>query len=1353
MQNEAIWFFQHSKKAQGFNFSRSKKSSFFRKPLLLYFFEYFCRVFMLIKFFVMKKIIYFVLVLCFTNIFSFAQEKYAVLIIGDCTDRGNHVPPTDKWNGGQYEPPQGPNRFWNDTYLMWEMLQAKGFNRENIFVLFNDGVDCHPENPRYRPPTNVTVVNGRADLSNVTNIFEGLRYGTNGMPVVTEDDFLFVWVFDHGGYSNGHSSIYLINGQILYDTDFASLVNPIPAHRKAFWMQQCHSGGFADDLTAHNTVFISATQAEQLGFDADNKTNQNAFQEENEIFNGYPYKHGEFNFHMLSVVNQKSPTHQLSYNEEPYTNGNTDSDSFISMNEAYQWLINHSSRTTAAGLYEHIESEDPVYDDIGSIGNHMSFEYPTLLFDDITNNETHRGIIGVSKDLVISSGQTLTFVGTSNVTLCNSSRIVIEPGASLVISGNVSFYGTDNNLLEIHGELIQNNGSSLSFTNMQVTSYASDFSIAGAHFTNTELKYRPFGSSAIAQSTSLTGNITVRNCQFDNPTKSFAILIENSRDFDINGNTVSRCTNNGICIRNCGNVSSGNNLRRNIRNNEISGCSSAGLVFYASTGNIYMNKIHDNGTGVKLLNRCNILNFSGNCDALSAEQTQHIFDNNSVEIYITSNCYPLNMHYNSINKTNVGNTPFVYFDNIISYYQNERGVIDLSKNEWGVGFNPNIHLHSTTATVGFEYLPYWGFHDCSEWQLPNQRLLAIADSLCNKGDFDEAKTVYHQVIEENPNSVCAESALKALLPLESFTSDNYKSLKQYFLTDSIIVSQESLSNLSLFLANRCDEILANYSEAIAWYEDVITDPETTFTDSIFAVIDLGNLYMEMEENGSKTVGKLAQFKPESRPSFEKQCEEMYSLIPKQLETDLGGEDQYDEPHLPFWSDTIVSQPSGYIVDASGNVEISSSDGLVWLISTVNGLNGCAPDDFEGRIVRLNEDIDFGETGYDYNFSPIGTRETPFSGTFDGNGHKIHNLRLWFSGYDNQSYDFDMGVFGYIRHATVKNVTVDSTCRISSSCSQEDFYRGGFVGFSDSLSVVENCHIRCPRTSYYHGGSLVGMNRNSTVRNCSFGGRNYSAAPLIVGGGLVSHNRSEGGYADAVVENCYFHGWIDTPLSARYIGGLVGFNETEPNSNGKRAVVRNCHITPTYPFEAICYGSLVAVDSEESLIEYCYADLTNMYQYNNMVGTNQGEMSNCHTYANIDGTGTLANPVTLNGITTNKLIDALNLWIAEQDHPELYRTWVMIADSIPVLGDYYVGIHENPITQNKVTVCPNPASDYFVIQGVDAELTQVFNVFGQLVKTVQNTNEISAEGLPDGIYLLRIATIQGKTHSVRVVVGL
>ena len=1314
----------------------------------------------------MKRFFYIFLILFFTTCSAFAQKKYAVLIVGDPSVSETNIPPSDLWKGdGTGE----ADEFWNDTYLMWEMLQNKGFHADSIFVLFADGNDRHPNNPRYNPGNSVTITDGSATIAHVCSLFEDLRFGTHGKPQIMEDDFLFVWIFDHGGYDSNtnHSYFHLYNNGSMSDVTFANLVNPIPAHRKVFLMQQCHGGGFSDDLSAINTVFISASQVGQSAYPADDKRLTGEYGgctpyiENESYYNNDSYRHGEFDYHMISVINRESPDHLEDYDGEPYANFDFNGDSIISMMEAYRWDTVHNSRKTSVGVHWYdMGFEDSVYDDLGNIGQHISFEYPTLLFDSIVNIETHRGIIGISKDLVVANGQTLTFTGKSDVTLCDSVTLVIEEGATLVIDGKVNFSGTTNNLLIIHGSLIQNNGSSLSFSDMQVFSDATELSVTGAEFKNTELKYKPAGSSSIAESSALTGNVTITNCRFLNSSKQYAILIENSRSYDINGDTISNCLGNGIYIKNCGNAFSFPNhyLCRKIRNNVISGCSNSGLVLYATTGEIFTNKIYGNGVGVKLLNKCNILNFNGNCAAFSEAQTQYIHDNTSYEIYMTSNCNPQYMNYNSIHKTNAGSTPFICFDHTAAFDDNpnHRGNIDVRRNEWGNNFNPITHLYSTTPSVGFDTLPYWGFHDCHEWPNPDGRLLSVADSLCNAGAYDSARSIYFQVVKDYPNTISAETALKILLLLESHTNRNYEALKHYFVSDTIIGSHETLLKLSSFLANRCDEILANYDNAISWYEGVITNPETAFADSIFATIDLGNLYLEMEGNGTKsTSGKLLQFKPKSRSAFEMQCEHALSLLPSSRTISEFSLVQRENPY-PLWADTIISQPEGYIMDDAGNVEISSSDGLVWLISAVNGLNGCEPDDFEGRTVRLANDIDFGVEGWSLCFSPIGTRETPFLGTFDGDGHKIHHLCQWYSQYDGvNNYYFDMGVFGYIRHATMKNVTLDSTCRIYSTCDYPGYYRGGMVGFADSLSVVDNIYIHTQGTKFDYGGSLVGMNRNSIVRNCAFGGHDYNSAPTKEGGGLVSYNRSDGGIADAVVENCYFYGNITVAYNnPQYLAGLVSFNETMPNNNGKQAIVRNCHSTPTDRFIARCYGSLVSVISEGSSVRNCYTDLTKMHQYGRMIGLNEGgEFSDCSEYTNIDGIGTLAFPVTINETTTDNLLDALNLWIANQEHPELYRTWTIINDSIPMFGDYYVGIPENEDLNNWVTVHPNPTLGYVSVRGENLRQAEVVNMLGQLVIRVEsegNELQIDISIMPSGIYFVTVTDKEGRTSVQKVV---
>ena len=69
----------------------------------------------------------------------------------------------------------------------------------------------------------------------------------------------------------------------------------------------------------------------------------------------------------------------------------------------------------------------------------------------------------------------------------------------------------------------------------------------------------------------------------------------------------------------------------------------------------------------------------------------------------------------------------------------------------------------------------------------------------------------------------------------------------------------------------------------------------------------------------------------------------------------------------------------------------------------------------------------------------------------------------------------------------------------------------------------------------------------------------------------------------------------------------------------------------------------------------------------------------------------------------------------------------------------------------VSLYPNPAKETVLIEGAKAAEVQVYNVFGQLVKTVKDSHEINMAGLSQGVYLLRIADTEGRSHTARVAV--
>lgn len=87
-------------------------------------------------------------------------------------------------------------------------------------------------------------------------------------------------------------------------------------------------------------------------------------------------------------------------------------------------------------------------------------------------------------------------------------------------------------------------------------------------------------------------------------------------------------------------------------------------------------------------------------------------------------------------------------------------------------------------------------------------------------------------------------------------------------------------------------------------------------------------------------------------------------------------------------------------------------------------------------------------------------------------------------------------------------------------------------------------------------------------------------------------------------------------------------------------------------------------------------------------------------------------------------------------------------NVHVVLNEFVGIEENTVA---VEVYPNPARNFVRIEGMEAAEVQVYNALGQLVKTVQGSNEINVSDFAEGIYLLHITDAAGRSHAARVVV--
>ena len=78
---------------------------------------------------------------------------------------------------------------------------------------------------------------------------------------------------------------------------------------------------------------------------------------------------------------------------------------------------------------------------------------------------------------------------------------------------------------------------------------------------------------------------------------------------------------------------------------------------------------------------------------------------------------------------------------------------------------------------------------------------------------------------------------------------------------------------------------------------------------------------------------------------------------------------------------------------------------------------------------------------------------------------------------------------------------------------------------------------------------------------------------------------------------------------------------------------------------------------------------------------------------------------------------------------------------------YDAVEENK--DSEIALYPNPVRDRVVIEGIEVAEVEVYNTLGQMVKTIQGTNEISVADLPQGVYLLRIADAEGKDYTNKI----
>ena len=247
---------------------------------------------------------------------------------------------------------------------------------------------------------------------------------------------------------------------------------------------------------------------------------------------------------------------------------------------------------------------------------------------------------------------------------------------------------------------------------------------------------------------------------------------------------------------------------------------------------------------------------------------------------------------------------------------------------------------------------------------------------------------------------------------------------------------------------------------------------------------------------------------------------------------------------------------------------------------------------ENTLIKLTDDIDLSE---EETWTPIGTVEHPFNGVFNGNGHKIKNLKLGTVGeaYKGLSDRYYIGLFG-TNEGIIKNIGIES----GSIEGTLDFtYVVGMIAGRAS-GLIEGCYNECNMEyeSVYSFGGIVGCEDSSgKITRCfnkgmlKFGSEdNISDCKYV--GGIAGY---AGGDELDEISECYNLGNITSyqhKTSNTEVGGVCGVGNIYMDScyNMGDVKIFNSKVDDNHSWPA-CGGLVGQLDDarNKSVVKNCY----------------------------------------------------------------------------------------------------------------------------------------------------------------------
>ena len=367
----------------------------------------------------------------------------------------------------------------------------------------------------------------------------------------------------------------------------------------------------------------------------------------------------------------------------------------------------------------------------------------------------------------------------------------------------------------------------------------------------------------------------------------------------------------------------------------------------------------------------------------------------------------------------------------------------------------------------------------------------------------------------------------------------------------------------------------------------------------------------VEENGQQIQGTLLCNQPNPR----RQCNEGPITAPTLPTTTLVDADNDGLLDIYYIEDLDAIRD-----DLSANYELLRS------------LSFVEADSYRSGVVNTNfiPNTEDPAQATNAGFSPIGSEDNIFEGTFEGNNFELRSL------FVNGARD--LGLFGTvngeIRNIALTGLTIRGTGHLVGGLAGQndgglisnayvhgivtgEQIVGGLVG--ENRGVIRNSYVTASIVSGLRQiGGLAGWNSGGVVHYCY--ATNLTVEAESYSGGLIGVNRN----ASSIVTNSYA---IANVLAQRLAGGLIGVNSGTIRNSYAAGTVQGGTSTGA---SIATHGGLVGLNQGNIRTAYATSSVLGQDRVGGLVGANYTQISNAYATGLVNGTEQTGGLIGFNG---------------------------------------------------------------------------------------------------------------------------